>query len=108
MKRSSQRERALRINAALALIQKGLSLAAVATRLLRTYGVSRRQAYRYINEAQKAEAPVSVPEEKGVLTVKLPVSLIRRLRKQAEGGGKQSDIVTAALKDYLSGRRTHG
>ncbi|HEX2520605.1 MAG TPA: ribbon-helix-helix protein, CopG family [Terriglobia bacterium] len=49
-----------------------------------------------------------VPERKGVFTVKLPLSLISRLRQLARStGASLSALVTQALEAFLK-RREHG
>ena len=84
-------------------------LAGVLSWLSTHYGISRRQAYRYLQEAQTTPGPLPVPEAKGVFTVKLPVSLIRQVRQQArrERGGI-SQMVAAALRRALNRRQDHG
>ncbi len=72
------------------------------------YGVSHRQAYRYIQEAQKNRRKLPIPEEKEVFTVKLPKSLVLRIRKFGKFKGETlSSIVAQALDIYLK-RRRHG
>src|SRR6266567_7831922 len=60
-----------------------LSPAEVVTRMAAQLGVSTRQAARYVQAAQQQSVPVSIPEAKDVFTVKLPKSLIRRVRQRA-------------------------
>lgn len=73
------------------------------------YGLSRRQAYRYLYQAQGVRAPLPVPEAKAVFTVKLPVSLIRQVRQQARrGGGTISQWVEEALQQSLKLPQGHG
>jgi len=77
--------------------------------LITHYGISRRQAYRYLQEAQTARGPVPVPEAKRVFTVKLSVGLIRQVRQQARReGGTISQWVEAALRRSLNLRQGHG
>jgi len=73
------------------------------------YRISRRQAYRYLQQAQSARGPLMVPEAKRVFTVKLSVSLIRQVRQQARReGGTISQWVEAALRRSLTLRQGHG
>ena len=72
-----------RINAAQVFLKKYTSTAKVGELLVERYGVSGRQAYRYIVQAQKLKAPLPVPEKKVVFTVKLPLKLVCRLRRLA-------------------------
>jgi hypothetical protein len=97
------------VNATVSLLSQKTSPSEVLDLLITRYGISRRQAYRYFQQAQAAAGPVPVPEVKGVFTVKLPVSLIRQVRQQArrEGGGI-SPWVEEALRRSLSHIQSHG
>lgn len=109
MARSPDAVRAERINAALALIGKHKSLAEAASALVQTYGMSRRQAYRYLQQAQQQREPVPVPERKIAFTVKLSEGLIRELRGRATLTGQTlSELVTQALEGFLGKRRKRG
>lgn len=97
------------MNQALQFLQQALPPAEAARRLARAHGISQRQAHRYIQVAQASAAPVSVPEEKAVFTVKLPRSLIRRVRWTARRhGGEISTWVAEALQQALSTDSGHG
>jgi len=72
-------------------------------------GVSPRQAYRYVRDAQGTSQWLPLPESKAVFTVKLPLSLIDRVRQSARRQGRPiSDLVGAALQEFLLKRRSHG
>lgn len=108
MARSSASQLAQRINTALDLLKEGSSKEEVVDVLVRRYQVSKQQAHRYIEQAQRAKRKLPVPEEKIVFTVKLPVSLTTRLRQLAGMSGKSlSDLVTQALEALLR-RGRHG
>jgi hypothetical protein len=97
------------VNQALQFLQKKMPPAEAVRRLARAHGISARQAHRYIQFAQKCAAPVSIPEEKAVFTVKLPRSLIRRVRRTArQRGGEISAWVAEALQRALPADSTHG
>ena len=101
-------ELAERINAAVTLLRKDASSSEVISIIMKQFGVSRRQAYRYIQKAQKIRHLVPVPEEKIVFTVKLPKSRVALVRRIANSSGDSlSNIVTQALKTFLK-RRGHG
>jgi predicted HicB family RNase H-like nuclease len=101
-------ELAQRINATLDLLKVSSSTEQVIVVLRRRYRISKRQAYRYILEAEKTTRKLPVPEAKGVFTVKLPLSLIARLRQLAHStGASLSALVTQALEAFLK-RREHG
>jgi predicted DNA-binding transcriptional regulator YafY len=81
--KSSEAEQARRVNVTFSLLQQRTSRAEVLEGLVARYGLSRRQAYRYLQQAQRAVSPVPVPEPKAVFTVKLPHSLIVEVRRRA-------------------------
>lgn len=94
-------EYAQRLNAALALLGSHPP-AAAAYALADAHGISERQARRYVREAQRLSDPVEVPERTEVFTVRLPASLIARLRELA-GARKESisGVTARALSDGL-------
>ena len=97
------------MNQALQFLNRSLSPAEVVTRLAAQLGVSTRQAARYVQAAQQQSAPVSIPEVKDVFTVKLPQSLIRRVRQRARAQDRPiSDWVAQALEEQLRGVPRHG
>ena len=105
MGKASRSERAERINAALALIEQVGAPAEVAEQLSVRFGISKRQAYRYVRQAQVRGQKVLVPEPKTAFTVKLSGTLIQRLRAYAKSSGRSlSEIVTGALETFLSKR----
>jgi hypothetical protein len=106
--KSSESEQVRRVNATVSLLKRQTS-PEVLSRLIAKYGLSRRQAYRYVQRAQSAGGPLLVPESKRVFTVKLPVSLIRQVRQQARReGGVISQWVAEALRRSLHLRQGHG
>lgn len=91
-----------RINTALILLRKNISPARAGKLLARRYGISGRQAYRYILQAQASGKPLPIPERKVVFTVKLPLSLVQRLRQRVRLRGESlSAMVTDALEYFL-------
>jgi hypothetical protein len=99
----------LRVNEALQFLQQSLSPAEAARRLAQAHDISERQAHRYIRFVRANPAPVSIPEEKAVFTVKLPRSLIRRVRRTArQRGGAISVWVAEALQRALPADSTRG
>ena len=90
-----------RVNRALGLLGRFPPVTVLRT-LARRYRVSPRQARRYVEAAQQCSEGLPVPEATGVFTVKLPISLARRLRALARTSGESlSSLVTRGLEDWL-------
>jgi len=107
--RSSDSERARRVNAAIALLKKPTRKAEVVSAIMRRFGISRRQAYRYIHSAEMAGKPMEMPEQKVVFTVKLPQGLAARIRRLADSSERTlSAVVAQALETFLRSGRRHG
>ena len=97
-----------RVNVARSLLKKGSSRDEALSVIMDRFGVSRRQAYRYIEEALRIKHTVAVPERKVVFTVKVPESLVSLIRHVASATGESlSTIVTQALKAFLK-RKGYG
>ena len=109
MVKSSNPERAKRINAALEQIKEYGTVARAVAAMVDRYQISKRQAYRYIREAQKIGDKVPIPDSKITFTVKLSPKLIQLTRGYAKASGQTiSDIVTRALETYLYKGRKRG
>ena len=107
-KRSLQAELAERVNTARSLLKEGSSRDEALSVVMDRFGVSRRQAYRYIEEALRIKHTMPVPERKVVFTVKVPEGLVSLIRHIANATGESlSAIVTQALKAFLK-RRGYG
>jgi DNA-binding transcriptional regulator LsrR (DeoR family) len=92
---------ARRVNAAAALLASGADVVEATRQLARRYGVSERQARRYVERARESGS-VEVPRAKVVFTVKLPADLVRRVRQLAKRRGQTiSGIVALALNEFL-------
>jgi hypothetical protein len=105
-RRARGEEYAARVNAAAELVAAGAEVADAARGLAGRFGISERQARRYVERAV-AGGPVEVPQATTVFTVKLPVQLVARVRAHAAGSGRTiSSVVAQALEEFLSrGRR---
>ena len=104
--KSTQAERAQKINAALSLTKKHNTVSQAADAMTAKYGISKRQAYRYINDANKIGVQIPIPDQKIAFTVKLSQSLIQALRVYASKSGKSlSEIVTQSLEGFLQNGR---
>ena len=109
MTKSSESEQTRRVNVTVSLLQKKTSPQKVLSRLMAHYGISRRQAYRYLLQAQSTPRPLPIPELKMVFTVKLSRSLIRQVRQQARRErGTLSHWVEGALRRSLNLSQGHG
>lgn len=104
--KSTHAQRAQRINTALSLIKQKNTVSEAANTMTEQYGISRRQAYRYLNEATKVGAELPIPDQKMAFTVKLSQNLIKSLRAYAKKSGKSlSEIVTQSLEVFLQNGR---
>jgi len=109
MTRSTQADKARQLNAALRLLERHTELSEAAQRLSREFGLSRRQAYRYLEQAAQLGHPVEVLETTVPMTLKLPPSTVRLLRAYAARSGLTlGEIVTRALQAFLRTLPRHG
>jgi predicted DNA-binding transcriptional regulator YafY len=109
MARSTKANKARQLNAAYRLLDRNTGLPEAAQSLSREFGLSRRQAYRYLEQAAELSHPVPVEEASIPITLKLPPSTVRLLRSSASQSGLTlGEIVTRALRSFLSALRRHG
>jgi len=109
MTRSTIADKARRLNAALGLLERHVSLPEAVQRLSRKFDLSERQAYRYLEEASRLDRPVEVTEATVPITLKLPPSTVRLLREYARSSGLTiGAIVTRALNAFLGALKKHG
>ena len=111
MSRANEAQKAERLNRARDLLRQFDHLPEAVERLARDCAISSRQAYRYLQQAQRLKQPVPVPvsEAKLAFTVKLSRSLIQRVREYAQTRGLSlSEVVSRALLALLAGRRGRG
>jgi hypothetical protein len=109
MARSTQAQRAERLKAAQELLARGTSMAGAAVALSRDFGLSRRQSYRYLEEAQTAAPAPAITAGSVTITLKLPSTLGEELRAYAASSGLSlSETVRRAISSYLSAARGHG
>ncbi len=102
MTRASQTTHATRLNAAHALLDQGMTPAQAAQTLVRSCGLSTRQAYRYVAQARTLSAPLVVPDPKIALTVTVSERLVQRVREHVRlQGTTLSHFVTRALEAWL-------
>ena len=107
--RGTAAQHARRVNAATKLLAMGLTVVEAARALARRHSVSERQSRRYAEQARDSGS-VEVPKRKVVFTVKLPVDLVRQLRRRIKTERRTlSSFVAQALEELLrqggAGRR---
>ncbi len=103
--RSTEVERVKRLNRAVKLLKKS-EPSQVIERLGEECGISRPQAYRYVQEAGKLSKELQIPEGKEAVIVKLPVSIIKEVRRLSRKIKESiSGIITEAISVYL---KRHG
>jgi Arc/MetJ-type ribon-helix-helix transcriptional regulator len=108
MIRSTRVQKAERLRAARRLLADEIGMAEAAVALSRTFGLSRRQAYRYL-ELARAGAPPLAAENSVTITLKMPESLARGLRAHAtQRGVTTSEVVRQAVAAFLVVKRRHG
>lgn len=109
MIRSTRVQKAERLRAARRLLADEIGVAEAAMTLSRAFGLSRRQAYRYL-ELARAEAPASLPVENSVtVTLKMPASLARSVRDHAtKRDVTASEVIRQAVATFLAVKRRHG
>lgn len=109
MGRASDTEKAKRLNRARELLRQFDQLPDAVERLADDCSISPRQAYRYLQQAQRLKEPVAVGESKLAFTVKLPRSLIQRVRLYASVKKFSiSEVVNRALLALLPRGRGRG
>jgi predicted DNA-binding transcriptional regulator YafY len=109
MVRSSNTEKTLRLNAAFDLLAQGYTLADAAEALTKTFGLSRRQAYRYLQDAQEMDGPALAVQPSIPITIKMPEDVVKRLRSHAQASGIAiGEIVARAIVSFLDKLHRHG
>ena len=102
MSRATKAHKARLINAAYRLLAQHTEIADAARQLEDVFALSRRQAYRYLEQAAALSAPVAAVEPMVAITFKLPVSIVRALRAYTRRSGLTlGQIVTQALTAFL-------
>ena len=109
MGRASDAQKAERLNRARTLLRHFEQLPDAVEQLAQDCSISARQAYRYLQQAQRLKEPLTVSEPKLAFTVKLPTSLIQRVRLYASVKNLSiSDVVSRALLALLPRGRGRG
>jgi hypothetical protein len=109
MVRSTKADKARQVNAAHQLLKRNTALSEAAQSLARTFDLSLRQAYRYLELAAQLDRPIEITEATVPITLKLPPTTARRLRAHAKRSGLTiGTIVTLSLDAFLGARKGHG
>ena len=109
MTRSSNTDKTHRLNAEFNLLAQGYTLAEAAGALTQQFGLSRRQAYRYLQEAQQIDTPALVTSPSIPITIKIPADVVKRLRSHAQTSGMSiGEIVAQAIVSFLDKLHRHG
>jgi hypothetical protein len=109
MIRSTRVQKAERLRAARRLLADEVGMAEAAMALSRTFGLSRRQAYRYLELARAGAQAPAAAENSVTITVKMPESLALGLRARAtERGVTTSEVVRQSVAAFLAAKRRHG
>jgi len=109
MGRASDTQKAERLNRARTLLREFDQLSDAVEQLAQDCSISPRQAYRYLQEAHRLKEPLAVTEPKLAFTVKLPPSLIQRVRLYASVKDLSiSEVVSCALLTLLPRGRGRG
>jgi predicted HicB family RNase H-like nuclease len=109
MPRASETQKAERLNRARDLLLHVDQLSDAVGQLAQDCSISPRQAYRYLEQAQRLKEPLPPSEAKLAFTVKLPHSLVRRVRTFAAAKGLSiSEVVSRALLALLPRGRGRG
>ena len=109
MPRARDVQKTQRLNRARELLRQFQERAQAVTELARECSISPRQAHRYIQHAQQLKQSIPVSEGKLAFTVKLPRSLIPRVRLYARARNLPvSEVVTRALRALVQRGRGRG
>ena len=106
MSRSTGAERAQRLNAAFDLLAQGCAVAQATDMLTNAFGLSRRQAFRYVQEAQAIKRPVPIVPASVAITIKVPEEIAAKLRSHAQATGTTiGDVVARAVSGLIARER---
>ena len=109
MGRASDAQKAERLNFARQLLRQVDHLPDAVQRMVRDCSISPRQAYRYLQQAQRLKQPLRVGDAKIAFTVKLSRELVERVRSHAAAAGLSlGEVVSRALLALLHRRGGRG
>jgi hypothetical protein len=109
MTRSTDAQKSERLNAAHSLLARGIDMREAVVSLSCQFGISRRQAYRYLQEAETIGHPVPVSAPSVPITLKISADIVGEVRAYSVISGLTlSEIVTRAITAFLTAVRGHG
>lgn len=109
MARSSRLQKVERLNAAYNLLAQGITVSEAALQLVQRFGLSQRQAYRYVQDARAMTRQAEPAEALIPITIKIPGTLAETLRAQSRSSGLSiGEIVARALRRFFSDASHHG
>lgn len=79
------------------MLRREQSPSSIVSALMRRGALSRRQAYRYLAQAQRHGQVLPVPGVKAVFTINLPRALIQQVRRRCREKGRPISHVVAEL-----------
>ena len=98
-----------RLNAAFDLLARGRNLAEAAAVMAEEFGLSQRQAYRYLQEAQGIKRPLPAAMPTVPITIKVPEDVVVKLRAHAQDSGLTiGEVVARAVLRWIAQERRHG
>ncbi|HEX7479238.1 MAG TPA: hypothetical protein VF331_15640 [Polyangiales bacterium] len=94
------------MNAAFDLLAQGCAVAQATDMLTDAFGLSRRQACRYVQEAQAIKRPVPIAPVNVAITVKVPEEIAAELRSHAQATGSTiGNVVARAVSGLIARER---
>jgi hypothetical protein len=109
MVRSTRSQKVERLNAAYRLLAQGIPASEAALRLSQRFGLSQRQAYRYVQDARAMTRQAEPAEALIPITIKIPGTLAEALRVRSRSSGHAiGEIVAQALRRFFSDGGLHG
>jgi hypothetical protein len=105
-RRSNAHERWQRLRSARVLVEKGCPYADCVRALQRRYGVSARQAKRYLADGRALQSPEPPPSPRTAVCVSIDQAVLRELRAAARRHRRSvSAEVESALRSHLAASR---
>ena len=109
MTRSTNCEKLQRLNRAFELLAEKSTISHVTKTLVKQFGISPRQASRYLQVAQHMGHPAPVAEPTIPITIKIPRDVVLKLRSYAQTSNLTiGEIVTHGVLTFLIAKGYHG